>query len=87
MPGLGKKLSLEVKLMSKNQHIVPQGKDWAVKGAGNQKATAVTRTQGQAESIGREIAKNQKSEVIIHRPDGRIRDRDSYGNDPHPPKG
>jgi hypothetical protein len=22
---------------------------------------------------------------VIHRPDGRIRDSDSYGNDPHPP--
>jgi hypothetical protein len=25
--------------------------------------------------------------VVIHRPDGRIRDKDSYGNDDHPPRG
>jgi hypothetical protein len=23
---------------------------------------------------------------VIHRPDGTIRDKDSYGNDPNPPK-
>ena len=30
---------------------------------------------------------NNRSEMLIHRPDGRIRGRNSYGNDPHPPKG
>jgi hypothetical protein len=34
----------------------------------------------------REIAINQRSEVVIHRRDGRIRDSDSYGNDPNPPR-
>lgn len=34
----------------------------------------------------REIAINERSEVVIHRPDGRIRDKDSYGNDPNPPR-
>jgi len=32
-------------------------------------------------------ATNQKSEVIVHRRDGRIREKNSYGNDPYPPKG
>jgi Uncharacterized protein conserved in bacteria (DUF2188) len=27
-------------------------------------------------------AKARRSEVVIHRPDGRIRDKDSYGRDP-----
>ena len=36
---------------------------------------------------GREIAINQGSELFIHRPNGQIRDRDSYGNDPFPPRG
>lgn len=35
----------------------------------------------------REIARNQESELFIHGKNGRIRERDSYGNDPHPPKG
>ena len=33
------------------------------------------------------IAINQRSEVLIHGENGRIRERNSYGNDPHPPKG
>lgn len=72
--------------MSKNQHVVPKDGGWAVKGAGNSKATSVHDTQGKAIDAARDIAINQKSEVVIHRPDGRIRDKDSYGNDPFPPR-
>ena len=72
--------------MGKNQHVVPNNGNWAVKGAGNQKATSVFPTQSAATDRAREIAKNQKSEVVIHRPDGRIRDSDSYGPDSCPPK-
>ena len=74
-------------MAGKNQHVVPHQGDWAVKGAGNQKATSVHSTQQEAVDAGREIARNQHSELIIHRPDGRIRDKDSYGNDEFPPKG
>lgn len=72
-------------MSKKHQHVVPHGKDWAVKGQGNGKATKVVDTQAQAIKIAREIAIKQQSEVVIHRPDGTIRDKDSYGNDPHPP--
>jgi uncharacterized protein YdaT len=73
--------------MGKNQHVTPHPEGgWQVKGAGNDKATRITDTQKQAIDIAREIAINQESEVVIHRPDGRIRDKDSYGNDPNPPK-
>lgn len=68
--------------MKKNQHVVPHNGQWAVKGAGNQKVTHVTKTQSEAIQKAKTIAKNQKSEVVIHRPNGRIRDKDSYGNDP-----
>lgn len=46
----------------------------------------IVGTQTEAIKIAREIAINQKSEVVIHRQDGRIRDKDSYGFDPNPPK-
>jgi hypothetical protein len=72
--------------MGKNQHVVPRGGNWAVKGAGNEKATKITNTQAEAIKIAREIAINQQSEVVIHRQNGQIRDKDSYGNDPCPPK-
>lgn len=71
----------------KNQHVVPSGKDWAVKGAGNSKATRIVETQKEASKIAREIAKNQGSEMFIHGRNGQIRERNTYGKDPFPPKG
>ncbi len=71
----------------KDQHVVKRSDGWAVRGAGNTRDTSHHRTQEQARIAAREIAKNQKSEVLIHGKDGQIRAKDSYGNDPHPPKG
>ncbi len=73
--------------MGKNQHVVPHGKDWAVKGENNSKATSVHNTQREAIEQARSIAQNQRSEVLIHGENGRIRERNSYGNDPFPPEG
>lgn len=74
--------------MAKNQHVTPHPKGgWQVKGAGNSKATVRTATQEAAIAEARTIARNQKSEMIIHRPNGQIRAKDSYGNGPFPPKG
>lgn len=72
--------------MGKNQHVVPHEDGWAVKGEGNSKVTKVTETQQQAIDAARQIAKNQESELLIHGRNGQIRERDSYGNDPNPPK-
>jgi uncharacterized protein YdaT len=74
-------------MAKKNQHVVPaKGNKWGVKGEGNQRITKKTDTQKEAINVAREIAKKQGSEVVIHRRDGTIRDKDSYGNDPHPPE-
>ncbi|MBL1639252.1 DUF2188 domain-containing protein, partial [Klebsiella pneumoniae] len=43
--------------------------------------------QQEAIDAARSISRNQESELVIHRPNGQIRDRDSYGKDPFPPKG
>lgn len=72
--------------MGKNQWVVKRDSGWAVVGEGNSRATAVTRTQKEARDIARSIAKNQKSEVIVQNREGKIRSKDSYGNDPNPPK-
>ncbi len=71
----------------KNQHVVPHGNDWAIKGAGNNKNTQIVSTQSLAISFAKEIAKNQESELFIHNRQGKILERNSYGNDEHPPKG
>jgi hypothetical protein len=72
--------------MGKNQHVTPHPNGWQVKGAGNEKATKITPTQKEAIDAAKEIAKHQQSEVVIHGTNGRIRDKDSYGNDPNLPK-
>ena len=72
--------------MGKNQHVVPYQNKWAVRGEGNEKVTSTHNTQTEAIERARQIAINQRSEVVIHRPDGTIRDKDSYGRDPCPPK-
>ena len=70
----------------KNQHVVKHSDGWAVKGAGNQKATKITPTQKEAIRTAENIARNQKSDTKIHGQDGKIRAGNSYGNDPFPPR-
>ncbi|ENT7212423.1 DUF2188 domain-containing protein [Vibrio parahaemolyticus] len=70
----------------KNQHVVKHPDGWAVKGAGNNKATKVTKTQKEAIQRAEEIARNQRTDTKIHGRDGKIRAGNSYGNDPYPPK-
>lgn len=74
--------------MKKDQHVTPHPNGgWQVKGAGNSKATVRTTTQKEAIEIARKISKNQNSELFIHGTNGQIREKDSHGNDPFPPKG
>lgn len=73
-------------MSGRNQHVVPHAEGWAVKGAGNQKATAVHGTQREAIEQARGIAQNQEAELLIHGQNGQIRERRSYGNDPFPPR-
>jgi len=72
--------------MNINQHVVQRPHGWAVLGEGNQRDTVVLPTQQAAIAKAREITRNQGSELIIHGRDGRIRDKDSHGNDPCPPR-
>ena len=72
--------------MGKNQHVVPHDDGWAVRGEENERLTSIHSTQSDAIDAARDIARNERSEVVIHGRDGRIRDKDSYGNDPCPPR-
>ena len=74
--------------MNKNQHVTcHSSRGWQVKGAGNSRATVRTSTQQEAIKIARSIAINQRSELIIHGTDGKIRVKDSFGRDSYPPRG
>lgn len=61
--------------------------NWGVKKENTQKASARTDTKAEAQQIAKEQGRNQKTEVITHKKNGRFQKRESYGNDPYPPKG
>jgi Uncharacterized protein conserved in bacteria (DUF2188) len=44
------------------------------------------RLKSEAVAAGRQIARGLRVEHTIHREDGQISEKNSYGNDPHPPK-
>ena len=69
----------------RDYHVVPKGKEWMVKKENAQRASSTHNTQSDAVDAGKKLAKANKTELVIHRKDGTIRDSDSYGNDPHPP--
>lgn len=73
--------------MGKNQWVVRHGDGWAQRGGGNSRVTRTFDTQQQAIDAARDTARREKSEMLIQDEDGQIRERNSYGNDPHPPKG
>ncbi|MCY4369247.1 MAG: DUF2188 domain-containing protein [bacterium] len=85
-------MNREVHQLSKqsNRHVVPNPDGgWDVKAPNAQRSSAHTLTQAEAEQRAKEIVGNLGGgEVVIHRPDGTIRDSDTVppGNDPHPPK-
>ncbi len=74
-------------MIKKNQHVVPHNNGWAVLGAGNERVTSIHRTQKSAIQAARQTAIRQKSEMLIHGQNGQIRERNTYGQDPYPPKG
>ena len=72
----------------KSQHVVSNTKGgWDVKRAGADKASKHFDNQAEAIEWGKQVAQNQKTELYIHGKDGRIREKNSYGKDPFPPKG
>lgn len=72
--------------MGKNVHVTHRsdGK-WQAKSEGSSRAYRVTSTQTEAIEYGRDLARNNRSELLTHGMDGTIRDKRSYGNDPYPP--
>jgi hypothetical protein len=74
-------------MAGKGQHVVPRNGQWAVRRSGSDKVTRTYDTQVEAIRAARDIARNQRTELYIHGRDGLIRERESFGNDPFPPKG
>ena len=72
----------------KTHHVVPSSRGgWDVKRGGADRASSHHDTKQDAIDQGREISRNQGTELRIHNMDGRISGSDSHGRDPYPPKG
>ncbi len=70
----------------KQVHVTHKNNEWVVKKTGNERATSVHTTKEDAVRRGREEAEKEHSELVIHKKDGTIQEKDSHGNDPCPPK-
>lgn len=71
-----------------SHHIVPNPEGgWDVKRSGGQRSSGHWDTKAEAVNAGRQISRNQGTELVIHGKDGKIQSSDSHGNDPFPPRG
>ena len=60
---------------------------WESKREGAGRAGLVADTQAEAWEHSMEMARKSKGEAYLKGTDGKIRERNTYGNDPHPPRG
>ncbi|RVT47674.1 DUF2188 domain-containing protein [Rubrivivax albus] len=73
-------------MTKKDIHVVPHNGGWATRKEGAERVGRTADTQREAFELARNQAKREQVEVVIHRPNGQIRNSNSYGNDPCPPK-
>ncbi len=75
-------------MKARSHHVIrnPAG-GWSVREAGAARATKTFDTQAKAVSYAKGLARQAGSELFVHGADGRIRERNTYGHDSHPPKG
>lgn len=70
----------------KSVHVVPAiDGGWTVKRTGSGRASKHFRTKEDAETWGRSQSMKDRSDLVIHRRDGTIAEKNSYGPGPHPP--
>ncbi len=67
----------------KSHHVVANSDGgWDVKKGGGIRAIKHFATKQTAVAFGRQVSRNQRSELFIHGKNGGIQSRDSHGNDP-----
>src|SRR5215210_1113017 len=67
-------------------HVEHRESGWAVVREGSKRATSVHPTQAEAAKEGRDIARRDRTEFYLHALDGRIREHNSYEEEPRPAK-
>lgn len=77
-------------MSGQRRHITQRpGGQWADKAEGAQRAAGLYRTQGQAQAASTERLEHRQGggEVVIHRPNGQIRNSNTINRpDPDPPR-
>ena len=72
---------------SNSVHVVATSNGtWIVRREGTERASKRFDTQSEAIEWARDRGKFQGSDVVIHKRDGTIREKNSYGRDPNPPR-
>ncbi len=71
----------------KSHHVVPNPEGgWNVKKGGADKASKTFEKKDKAVDFARQVSRNQRTELVIHKKDGTIQSADSHGHDPLPPR-
>lgn len=74
-------------MSKKDIHVVTHpAQGWATRTEGAARMGSTHGTQASAIEAARHQATRARVEVVIHRPNGKIRDSDSYGRDGMPPR-
>ena len=73
--------------MKRGKHVVPNMRGgWAVADSGSSRASKVFDTKSGAISYARDAAKKARTELYIHKKDGRVSEATTYAKDPLPPR-
>lgn len=73
-------------MANKDVHVSKTDKGHKVQSSNADRAAGYFGTQKEAIARAKEIASNKGSDVVVHGKDGKIVSKDSYGNDPCPPR-
>jgi hypothetical protein len=68
-------------------HVMPGEKGWRVQIEGTGGARSTHPTQAEAAKTARRIARENRSELLIHGRNGQVRARNTYDRDPRRTKG
>lgn len=75
-------------MSKKDVHVTPRSDGgWGVGREGAQRQSSLHDTQAAAAAEGRRLARQDGVEFNLHGRNGQVREKDSYGNDPNPPRG
>lgn len=75
-------------MAKQTNHVIPsKGGEWAVKKSGTLRASQTFERKEDAIKFGKELSKKESTELFIHKKDGTIQERNTYGKDPKASKG